>query len=95
MVLSPFVITTVGKPNEIYHRYHLFYIYILQPWFGIQVIYMFGHHDPSSGEPLGNFQFFCRNKLNKAIVDYAYNRPQKPGELSMSSKTSVLDGISR
>ena len=42
--------------NEVCHRYHLFYIWLLQSWLSIQVMYIFfGHHDPSSGKPLGHF----------------------------------------
>jgi hypothetical protein len=54
---------------------------------------MFGHHDPSGGKPPGQVQLFvCRNSLNKSlwIMNIIY---LKHGELTVSSKVNMHDGI--
>jgi hypothetical protein len=54
---------------------------------------MFGHHDPSGGKPPGQVQLFVgRNGLNKSlwIMNIIY---LKHGELTVSSKVNMHDGI--
>ena len=78
------ILTTVGQPT----RYITGIIYLISGYYNL------GYHDPSSGKPLGHFRvLICRSKSNKAAMDYAYNRSHGHGELSVSSKINMLDGI--
>ena len=88
------IITIVCQPT----RYITGIIYFISGYYSLgytsKLCRYFGHHDPSSCKPLGHFQvLICRNKLNKAAMDYAYNRSQRHGELSVSSETNMLDGM--
>ena len=72
------------------------FIFILDYLFTALVInpgYIFGHHDPSSGDPPGHFQLLvCRNNLNKSlwIMNIIY---LKHGGLTVPDKINMHDGI--
>ena len=85
--------TSSWSANEVCHRYHLFYIWLLQ----ILVIhpsyvYIFGHHDPSNGKPLGHFQvLICRNVNHNGLC---INRSQKWNKFSryQATQTCLMHG---
>ena len=61
-------------------------------WLSIQVVYGFGHHDPSSGKPLGHFQvLICRNTNHNGLC---INRSPKWNKFSKYQATqNMLDGM--
>ena len=51
----------------------------------------FGHHDPSSGKPLGHFQvLICRNINHNGLC---INRSHRQDKFSVLSNTNMLDGM--
>ena len=77
--------TNSWSASEVYHRYHLFYIWLLQSWLSIQVMYIFfGHYDPSSGKPLGYLQVLVYRNTNHHGL--CINRSQKVEQVFTISK---------
>ena len=77
-----FTIQAVGQPMR-YVADVIFYIL----WLSIQVLSIFGHHDPSSGKPPGHFQvLLSRNtKYNGLCI----NRSQKWNKFSKYQATQA------
>ena len=66
-----FTIQAVGQPT----RYVTHVIFIYKLWLSIQVLSILGHHDPSSGKPLGHISRSCIEEHNS--YGLSINRSQK------------------
>ena len=56
--------TSSWSANEVCHRYHLFYLVNTNLGYSSKLCIYFGHHDPSSGKPLGHFQVLVSRNTN-------------------------------